>query len=116
MVSQSDERTAGSTPSGRVLGETTAPQEVNLDSKDARAIPEYVSTGFITRRCGVSNTTVLRWIADGKLPAFRLPSGHYRVGRDEFNCRHIIIYNQYFSWQAIFSLLPLTSFLNININ
>jgi len=57
---------------------------VNLDSKDARAIPEYVSTGYIARRCGVSNTTVLRWIADGKLPAFRLPSGHYRVGRDDF--------------------------------
>jgi excisionase family DNA binding protein len=43
----------------------------------------YVSVGFVARRCGVSNTTVLRWIGSGELPAFRLPGGHYRIdGRD----------------------------------
>jgi excisionase family DNA binding protein len=45
--------------------------------------PHYVSVGFVAKRCGVSNTTVLRWISSGELPAFRLPGGHYRIdGRD----------------------------------
>ena len=47
--------------------------------------PEYISVGFIAKRCGVSNTTVLRWIGTGQLPAFRLPGGHYRVGRQDFS-------------------------------
>lgn len=41
--------------------------------------PAYVSVGFVARRCGVSNTTVLRWIGTGELAAFRLPGGHYRI-------------------------------------
>jgi excisionase family DNA binding protein len=46
-------------------------------------VPHYVSVGFVAKQCGVSNTTVLRWIGKGELPAFRLPGGHYRVdGRD----------------------------------
>jgi excisionase family DNA binding protein len=45
--------------------------------------PEYISVGFVAQRCGVSNTTVLRWIATGDLPAFRLPSGHYRIERND---------------------------------
>lgn len=48
-------------------------------------IPECVSVGFIAKRCGVSNTTVLRWISTGQLPAFRLPGGHFRVERDDFS-------------------------------
>ena len=47
--------------------------------------PEYISVGFIAKRCGVSNTTVLRWISTGELPAFRLPGGHFRVGRADFS-------------------------------
>ncbi len=53
--------------------------------------PEFISVGFIARCCGVSNTTVLRWISAGELPAFRLPGGHYRIERDnlsEFLGRH----------------------------
>lgn len=46
--------------------------------------PEYISVGFIAKRCGVSNTTVLRWISSGQLPAFRLPGGHYRIERGDF--------------------------------
>ena len=46
--------------------------------------PEYVTVGFIAKHCGVSNTTVLRWIVKGQLPAFRLPAGHYRIQRDDF--------------------------------
>jgi excisionase family DNA binding protein len=45
--------------------------------------PEYISVGFIAKRCGVSNTTVLRWINTRQLPAFKLPGGHFRVGRTD---------------------------------
>lgn len=44
--------------------------------------PEFVTVGFVARCCGVSNTTVLRWIEKGQLLAFRLPAGHYRIGRE----------------------------------
>lgn len=44
---------------------------------------EYIAVGFIAKHCGVSNTTVLRWIGAGWLPAFRLPGGHYRIGRED---------------------------------
>jgi excisionase family DNA binding protein len=46
--------------------------------------PEYISVGFIAKSCGVSNTTVLRWITTKQLPAFRLPGGHYRIIKDDF--------------------------------
>jgi excisionase family DNA binding protein len=46
-------------------------------------IPEYISVGFIAKHCGVSNTTVLRWIESGRLLAFRLPGGHHRVDRKD---------------------------------
>ena len=54
-------------------------------------VSEYLSTGIVAWYCGVSYVTVLRWIRKGYLPAFRLPSGHYRVIRadfDEFLTRH----------------------------
>jgi len=47
--------------------------------------PEYVPVGYIAKHCGVSNTTVLRWISTGYLPAFRLPGGHFRIGRNDFS-------------------------------
>ncbi len=59
--------------------------EVSLPHAFDRGTPEYVSVGFIARGCGVSNTTVLRWIESGRLPAFRLPGGHYRVARNAFS-------------------------------
>ena len=34
--------------------------------------------------CQVSKSTVLKWIKDGKLEAFNLPSGHFRVDRGDF--------------------------------
>ncbi|MFC1990169.1 excisionase family DNA-binding protein [Chloroflexota bacterium] len=46
--------------------------------------PEYLTTGFVARRCGVSNMTVLRWITNGRLLAFKLPAGHYRINRNDF--------------------------------
>jgi excisionase family DNA binding protein len=47
--------------------------------------PEYISVGLIARRCGVSNSTVLRWISTGQIPAFRLPGGHFRIDRTDFS-------------------------------
>jgi len=47
--------------------------------------PEYLTTGVIAQYCGVSRVTVLRWINKGHLAAFRLPSGHYRIHRDDFS-------------------------------
>lgn len=47
--------------------------------------PEYLSVGFAAKCCGVSNTTVLRWITSGQLKAFRLPGGHYRIERNAFS-------------------------------
>jgi excisionase family DNA binding protein len=47
--------------------------------------PEYISVGFIAKHCGVSNTTVLRWINTGQLPAFKLPGGHFRIERTDFS-------------------------------
>jgi excisionase family DNA binding protein len=44
--------------------------------------PEFISVGLIAKGCGVSNTTVLRWISTGQLPAFRLPGGHFRIERN----------------------------------
>jgi excisionase family DNA binding protein len=43
------------------------------------AAPRDGSGGVVARHCGVSNTTVLRWIGAGELAAFRLPGGHYRI-------------------------------------
>ncbi|MCJ7653691.1 MAG: helix-turn-helix domain-containing protein, partial [Dehalococcoidia bacterium] len=34
--------------------------------------------------CMVSNTTVRRWIENGRLQAIRLPSGHYRINRVDY--------------------------------
>jgi len=56
-----------------------------LERTSEQWIPEYISVGFIAKRCGVSNTTVLRWISTGQLPAFRLPGGHFRIDREDFD-------------------------------
>lgn len=46
--------------------------------------PRYVTTSFIAEHCGVSTVTVLSWIEEKRLLAFRLPKGHYRICRDDF--------------------------------
>jgi excisionase family DNA binding protein len=55
-----------------------------LEKTQAQWTPEYLTVGFVAKRCGVSNTTVLRWISTGQLSAFRLPGGHFRIGREDF--------------------------------
>jgi excisionase family DNA binding protein len=56
-----------------------------LERKSAHGDPEFVSVGFAAKRCGVSNTTVLRWITTGRFPAFRLPGGHFRINKEDFS-------------------------------
>ncbi|OGO00957.1 MAG: hypothetical protein A2Y58_02320 [Chloroflexi bacterium RBG_13_51_52] len=34
--------------------------------------------------CQVSKSTVLEWIKSERLKAFRLPSGHYRIDKNDF--------------------------------
>lgn len=40
---------------------------------------DHLSLGKIAKQCNVSRTTVYRWIVNGHLNAYSLPSGHYRV-------------------------------------
>ncbi len=42
------------------------------------------TTGDIASFCHVTINAVKKWIAAGKIEAFRTPGGHYRVNRDEF--------------------------------
>jgi excisionase family DNA binding protein len=52
--------------------------------KIGKSYPEYLTTGVVARHCGVSKVTVLRWIEQGNLVAFRLPGGQNRIHRDDF--------------------------------
>ena len=55
-----------------------------MDKKLGNVNPEYLTVGFVAKSCGVSNTTVLRWIEREQLDAFRLPAGHYRIRKEAF--------------------------------
>jgi excisionase family DNA binding protein len=57
--------------------------ENDLMEKDQKWCPDIVTTSFVAEHCGVSTVTVLNWIAEKKLSAFRLPKGHYRIFRDD---------------------------------
>ncbi len=43
-----------------------------------------VTVNGIANYCLVSESTVRRWIKDGKLSALRLPSGQYRITAADF--------------------------------
>jgi len=43
-----------------------------------------VTVKGIANYCLVSESTVRRWIKDGKLAALRLPSGQYRITANDF--------------------------------
>jgi excisionase family DNA binding protein len=55
-----------------------------LTIKNNRPDNPTLSSSNIARYCQVSRSTVLKWIKDGKLQAFKLPGGHYRVDREDF--------------------------------
>lgn len=50
---------------------------------------DHLSLGRIAKLCHVSRTTVYRWIINGHLKAYTLPSGHFRVKPDDLSvfCR-----------------------------
>jgi excisionase family DNA binding protein len=54
---------------------------------------EHLSLGKVAKRCGVSRTTVYRWIIHGHLKAHALPSGHFRVSPSDLDafCRSFSI-------------------------
>ncbi len=41
-----------------------------------------ITPGTVAECCQVSRSTVLKWIKSGKLKAFRLPGGHFRITAD----------------------------------
>ena len=45
---------------------------------------KYFTTGDVARYCEVDINTVKRWIRAGSLRAFKTPSGHYRVPKNNF--------------------------------
>ncbi len=44
----------------------------------------WLTSKDIAVYCQVSKTTVLAWIKSGRLKAFILPSGHYRIDKKDF--------------------------------
>ena len=55
-----------------------------LVSKDYRDYNIPLTPRVVAMYCLVSKSTVLKWIRDGELQAFRLPSGHYRIAKEDF--------------------------------
>lgn len=43
-----------------------------------------MTTSDVARYCRVSRSSVSRWIKQGKLRAFAMPGGHYRISHQEF--------------------------------
>ena len=44
----------------------------------------FFTTSEVARYCEVSNDGVLKWIKAGKLRAFAMPGGHYRISAEDF--------------------------------
>lgn len=44
----------------------------------------HLTTGIIADYCRVTHKTVLKWIRDGWLKGYKLPSGHYRIFVEDF--------------------------------
>lgn len=55
----------------------TGPTPTESDTPEATATP--LTTGDVARRLGTTSTTVRRYVEAGRLPATRLPGGHYRI-------------------------------------
>ncbi|HID64117.1 MAG TPA: response regulator [Anaerolineae bacterium] len=44
-----------------------------------------LTTGQVAAYCHVSHVTVLKWIKEGRLKAYTIPSGHYRIQKPDFH-------------------------------
>jgi excisionase family DNA binding protein len=60
------------------LNESKNAKRLKIESRTS------VTVKGIANYCLVSECTVRRWIKDGKLSAFRLPSGQYRISATDF--------------------------------
>jgi len=52
--------------------------------RQIRHSKEWVAIQGVADYCMVDPVTVRRWIKSGRLPAMRLPSGHYRIAQADF--------------------------------
>ncbi len=62
-------------------------REANLvkkNNRDRLVNETPLKPADIAAYCQVSKSTVLKWVKDDKLEAFKLPSGHYRVDKKHF--------------------------------
>ena len=67
----------------------TALLNTRFKGDSVRKKPDYGENTWLTSSnvasyCQVSKNTVLTWIRSGELKAFRLPSGHYRIRKEDF--------------------------------
>jgi excisionase family DNA binding protein len=53
-------------------------------------IPELLTVKELCGLCGVSRTTVLRWVKLGLLEGRRTPGGHHRIVADQVYVRHLL--------------------------
>lgn len=57
-----------------------------MSTHDPRpALPELVTPAEVAALFGVDAKTVTRWIAHGRLPGVRTPSGHHRLRRTDID-------------------------------
>jgi excisionase family DNA binding protein len=52
--------------------------------KHMRHLKKSVAIRDIADHCMVDRVTVRRWVKSGKLPAIKLPSGHYRITQVDY--------------------------------
>lgn len=50
--------------------------------KERTAVDKGLSLGKVAAYCGVTRKTILRWVQDGLIDSFSLPSGHHRVTKE----------------------------------
>jgi excisionase family DNA binding protein len=68
-----------------VLVIPNAPEFVTPEDEERRMPNEKpLTTSQVADYCHVNYVTVLKWIKDGALKAYRVPSGHYRILRRDF--------------------------------
>jgi len=65
---------------------------------------KLLTTGKIARHCQVTHRTVLKWITEGRIKAFRTPGKHSRVNIDDF-----ISFLQYYKMPIPEQFLPYVS-------
>ena len=55
---------------------------VNVKNPQSHAV--LITPSTVADYCQVSKSTALKWIRGGKLKAFKLPSSHYRIKKEDF--------------------------------